>query len=92
MVLSVTALAIHPAPAADARGTKPNIVIILADDLGFGDTGCYGASKIPTPNVDRLAREGQRFQDAHSTSATCTPARYALLTGEYLHPEGSRVH
>ena len=62
---------------------KPNIVIILADDLGFGDTGCYGATRIPTPNVDRLAREGLRFRDAHSTSATCTPARYALLTGEY---------
>ena len=49
------------------RGDKPNIVIILADDLGFGDLGCYGATKIPTPNVDRLAREGLRFRDAHST-------------------------
>jgi arylsulfatase A-like enzyme len=81
--LAVTALAIQLVFAAEAPGTKPNIVIILADDLGFGDTGCYGASKIPTQNVDRLAREGLRFQDAHSTSATCTPARYALLTGEY---------
>lgn len=63
--------------------TKPNIVIILADDLGFGDVGCYGATKIPTPNVDRLAREGLRFTDAHATSATCTPSRYALLTGQY---------
>src|SRR3974377_1216425 len=61
---------------------KPNIVLIVADDLGFGDTGCYGATKIPTPNVDRLGREGLRFTDAHSTSATCTPARYALLPGE----------
>lgn len=68
---------------ADARPSKPNILIILADDLGFGDTGCYGATRIPTPNVDRLGREGLRFRDAHSTSATCTPARYALLTGEY---------
>ncbi|HWX19245.1 MAG TPA: arylsulfatase [Candidatus Binatia bacterium] len=64
-------------------GRKPNIVLILADDLGFGDTGCYGATKIPTPNVDRLGREGLRFTDAHATSATCTPSRYALLTGEY---------
>jgi arylsulfatase A-like enzyme len=70
-------------PAAGLSTNKPNIIIILADDLGFGDTGCYGATKIPTPNVDRLGFEGLRFTDAHSTSATCTPARYALLTGEY---------
>jgi arylsulfatase A-like enzyme len=79
----LAALATNPAVAADQQPPRPNIVIILADDLGFGDTGCYGATKILTPNVDRLAREGIRFRDAHSTSATCTPARYALLTGEY---------
>ena len=83
IALAAAALAAQVAPAADARARKPNIVIILADDLGFGDTSCYGATRIPTPNVDRLAREGLRFRDAHSTSATCTPARYALLTGEY---------
>jgi arylsulfatase A-like enzyme len=82
-MLTVISLATQLGSGADARPAKPNIVIILADDLGFGDTGCYGATKIPTPNVDRLAREGLRFRDAHSTSATCTPARYALLTGEY---------
>ena len=82
-LLAVTALATPLASAADLAGMKPNIIIILADDLGFGDTGCYGATRIPTPNVDRLGREGLRFRDAHSTSATCTPARYALLTGEY---------
>ena len=82
-VLAISVLAIPFAPASAASSDGPNIVIILADDLGFGDTGCYGATKIPTPNVNRLAREGLRFRDAHSTSATCTPARYALLTGEY---------
>ncbi len=62
----------------------PNIVIILADDLGYGDLGCYNAdSKIPTPHLDRLAREGARFTDAHSPSAVCTPTRYGLLTGRY---------
>jgi arylsulfatase A-like enzyme len=70
------------APAVSISA-KPNIVLILADDLGFGDTGCYGASKISTPNIDRLARQGLRFTDAHATSATCTPSRYALLTGQY---------
>ncbi len=63
--------------------SKPNIVLILADDLGYGDVGCYGATKVKTPHIDRLASEGRRFTDAHSASAVCTPSRYALLTGEY---------
>lgn len=63
---------------------KPNIVFILADDLGYGDVGCYNpSSKIPTPHLDRMAREGMRFTDAHSPSSVCTPTRYALLTGRY---------
>ncbi len=66
-----------------AEETRPNIVFILADDLGYGDTGCYGATKIKTPNIDHLAQQGRRFTDAHSASAVCTPSRYALLTGEY---------
>lgn len=66
-----------------AADRPPNLVVILADDLGFGDLGCYGATKIKTPHVDRLAREGMRFTDAHSPSAVCTPTRYGLLTGRY---------
>ena len=81
--LGLVGLGNSAADGAEAATRQPNIVIILADDLGFGDLGCYGATKIPTPNVDRMAREGLRFRDAHSASATCTPARYALLTGEY---------
>lgn len=66
----------QPAPA--------NLVVVLADDLGWGDPGCYGTgSRVPTPHMDRLAREGLRFTDAHSPSAVCTPTRYALLTGRY---------
>ncbi len=62
----------------------PNIVYILADDLGYGDLGCYNPeSKIPTPRLDRLATQGMRFTDAHSPSSVCTPTRYALLTGRY---------
>lgn len=62
---------------------KPNIIIINADDLGYGDVSCYGAVKINTPNIDRLAKAGIRFTNAHCTSATSTPSRYSLLTGEY---------
>ena len=62
---------------------KPNIVLILADDMGYGDVGCFGATKIPTPNMDRLAAEGIRFTDCHSSSAVCTPSRYSIVTGRY---------
>lgn len=62
---------------------KPNIVIIYADDLGYGDLSCYGMSKISTPNIDKLAKQGLQFTNAHTTSATCTPSRYGLLTGKY---------
>lgn len=62
---------------------RDNVIIIYADDLGYGDLGCYGAEHIPTPHCDRLAREGMRFTDAHSPSAVCTPSRYATLTGRY---------
>ncbi|OAQ40315.1 arylsulfatase [Pedobacter psychrophilus] len=62
---------------------KPNIVIIYTDDLGFGDISANGATKISTPNIDRIAAEGLRFTNAHATSATCTPSRFSLLTGKY---------
>ncbi len=62
---------------------KPNVIIIYADDLGYGDVSCYGATRLTTPNIDRLARQGLRFTNAHCTSATSTPSRYSLLTGEY---------
>jgi len=62
----------------------PNIVIVLADDLGYGDLGCYNPkSKIPTPNLDRLAAQGMRFTDSHAPTSVCTPTRYSLLTGRY---------
>ena len=72
------------AGAAEPPARKPNIVILYADDLGYGDLGCFNVkSKIPTPNLDQLAREGMRFTDAHSSSGICTPSRYALLTGRH---------
>jgi arylsulfatase A-like enzyme len=79
--LSASAFCLH-ARALTAAGTRPNVVLIYADDLGYGDIGCYGA-RLNTPNIDRLASQGLRFVNAHSPSATCTPSRYAMLTGEY---------
>ena len=79
IVGAVTALAAGRAAAA----APPNVVVIYADDLGYGDVGAYGAKRIPTPNIDRLAREGLRFTSGYAPSATCTPSRYAMLTGEY---------
>ncbi len=70
-------------PSFAAPKALPNIVVILADDVGYGDLGCYGATRVRTPNLDRLASRGVRFTDAHSSSATCTPARYSMLTGQY---------
>ena len=62
---------------------KPNVVILYADDLGYGDLGCYGGEDIKTPNVDALAKNGLRFSDAYATSPVCTPSRYSLMTGRY---------
>jgi len=73
LVISASALAAE----------RPNIVLILADDLGYGDVSCYGATRVKTPNIDRLAEEGIRFTDAHSVAAVCTPSRFALLSGIY---------
>ncbi len=62
--------------------SKPNIVFILADDLGYGDVSCYNPeSKVTTPNLDRMAQEGMKFNDAHSPSTVCTPTRYSIMTG-----------
>ncbi|MEO1529360.1 MAG: arylsulfatase [Planctomycetota bacterium] len=69
--------------ATAGAADKPNIVLINADDLGYGDVGCYGATKIQTPHIDRLAAEGRRFTDAHTASAVCSPSRYGLMTGRY---------
>jgi arylsulfatase A-like enzyme len=76
--LAYVTCAAQPSPAP-----KPNIVLIYADDVGYGDLSCYGATRVRTPNLDRLAGGGVRFTNVHASSATCTPSRYSLLTGEY---------
>ena len=78
-----------------ASPARPNIVFILADDLGYGDSGSSriaGLTRVKTPNLDLLAKGGLRFLDGHSAAATCTPSRYALITGEYaFHKEGTNI-
>lgn len=82
MLLSCSLTAVCAAP--ENRESRPNVIVIVADDLGYGDLGCYGATKIKTPHIDRLAATGVRFTDAHSSAAFCQPSRYAILAGKYL--------
>ena len=70
-------------PAAATAQERPNVIFIVADDLGYGDLSCYGATRVQTPHVDGLAAHGVRFTDAHACASTSTPSRYGLLTGEY---------
>jgi arylsulfatase A len=69
--------------AANEPVEKPNIIVIMADDLGYGDVSCYGATELSTPNIDQLAAEGQKFTSGYCSASTCTPTRYSMLTGSY---------
>jgi arylsulfatase A len=69
--------------AQNGTAEQPNVIILYADDLGYGDLSCYGATKVRTPNIDRLAENGLRFTNGHAAASTCTPSRYSLLTGKY---------
>jgi arylsulfatase A-like enzyme len=80
LTIGLAVLAGGTSPRGAAR---PNIVLIYTDDLGYGDVSAYGATAVKTPNIDSLAASGLRFTDAHAAAATCTPSRYALMTGEY---------
>ncbi|BDS07014.1 arylsulfatase [Oceaniferula spumae] len=82
--IGVVAVAVPSFAHSAEQGKPPNIVVILADDMGYGDARCYNEdSKIPTPHLDKLASEGMRFTDAHTPSSVCSPTRYAMLTGRY---------
>lgn len=78
MVFAIPAGFVQP-----AVGEKPNVIVIMADDLGYGDVSCYGATSLTTPNIDRLSAEGLRFTSGYCSASTCTPTRYSLLTGTY---------
>ncbi len=76
-------LALSAVVCASTSAPLPNVILIYADDIGYGDLGCYGAEKVKTPNCDKLAAAGIRFTDGHSAASVCTPSRYAMFTGEY---------
>src|SRR3982750_3279114 len=83
IVLACLALSASARPALAAPPKQPNVVIILTDDQGYADLGCYGSTRIRTPRVDRMAAEGIRFTDFYAAASVCTPSRAALLTGCY---------
>jgi arylsulfatase A len=82
-VTSIASVVGAAEPQVGGASRFPNIIFILADDMGYGDLSCYGAEKIQTPNIDRLAEEGIRFTDGHCGASTCTPTRYGFMTGRY---------
>ena len=86
ILLSILAVLIVHSFSAFAR--KPNIIIILADDMGYGDAGCFGSTDLKTPNLDQMAREGMRLTDFHSSGNVCSPTRAGLLTGRYQQRAG----
>ena len=69
--------------SATFAAQRPNVIVILADDLGYGDVGCYGATELETPHIDRLSAQGLRFTSGYCSASTCTPTRFSLLTGKY---------
>ncbi len=85
---AATLLGRGQAGACSRPADKPNIILIMADDLGYGDISCYGSTKIKTPNIDALAKNGLRFTDFHSNGPVCSPTRAALLTGRYQQRSG----
>ena len=79
LLLVATLTAALPVSAAE----RPNIIVIMADDLGYGDVSCQGAKGVKTPAIDQLAQEGLRFTSGYCSASTCTPTRFSLLTGTY---------
>lgn len=92
LIIGISACSSKKNQTAESETVKPNVVIIYIDDLGYGDVSCYGATKVITPNIDNLAATGIRFTNGHSSSASCTPSRFSMLTGGYaFRQEGTGI-
>lgn len=83
LTLGTLSAALLPLTLSAQKADRPNVILLVADDLGYGDLSCYGAERVSTPHTDGLARTGIRFTDVHAVAATSTPSRFSLLTGEY---------
>jgi arylsulfatase A-like enzyme len=83
VLFAVAVVAVQSASLAQAAADRPNVVLIMADDMGYADLAKFGKSEIPTPNLDRLANEGTRFTDAYVTAPICVASRMGLLSGRY---------
>ena len=81
--IATTCLLLAILASGNTAADQPNVIVIMADDLGYGDVGCYGAQHVKTPNIDRLASQGLRFTQGYCSASTCTPTRYSFLTGQY---------
>src|SRR5688572_7237303 len=88
LVITVTALSLAIATGAADGAARPNVVVFLADDLGWGDLGCYGHPRIKTPHLDAFAKQGVRLTQCYAASAVCSPSRSAILTGRTPHRNG----
>ena len=82
-ILTLAGVFLISLPISRADERKPNIIVIMADDVGYGDISSYGYASFKTPNIDKLAAEGSRFTSGYCSASTCTPTRYSLLTGTY---------
>ncbi len=87
-ILVLLCIAFTSCSRSDNQVNKPNIILIMADDLGYGELSCYGSTKIHTPNIDQLAAQGVRLTDYHSNGPVCSPTRAALMTGKYQQRTG----
>ena len=81
--LLATVMPLFFAGSASPQTRPPNVIVIMADDLGYGDVSCYGAEALQTPHIDRLAKEGLKFTSGYCSASTCTPTRFSFLTGTY---------
>src|SRR5687768_4966787 len=89
LILGLCCLAGCAGTSGRTKDGPPNFVVFIADDLGYGDLGCYGHPVLKTPTIDRLAREGMRFDRAFLTISSCSPSRASILTGRYPHNTGA---
>ena len=89
MIALTASMALSPCLAESSKSPKPNVILFIADDVSVDDFGCYGHPNIRTPNIDRLAAEGMKFNKAYLVTSQCSPSRCSILSGRYPHNHGA---